>query len=678
MTIKNIPPISRHRFKLAAVLCLGAMFAVELICSVRQQSQTWDEACHIFAGLEYWRNSDFGVNPEHPPLIKLLASSPLLTLRLQNPPLPQGYFRTVGFYGGRNLLYANDADELLFRARLASSLLALLLVLLLFEAVYRVFGPGPAFLALGFAVFEPNMLAHGALVTTDTALACFLFASVYSFYRYVKQPSVRRLVECGFTVGLTLAAKHSGILIFPILGLLGLAELLSRRGIFPGPHSPPEEKVEGGIRRVLQMGASLLAMASIAVAVLWAFYSFRFQARPGDLKMTPSLAEYVPNLKSPTTRWAILTTAKWRLLPESYLYGLADVALANEGRPAFILGRLFPHGRWFYFPVVFLVKSTLGFLGLLVLALGARLLRRTGLHQEVLLFTIPAGLYFLVVLTSGLNLGVRHLLPVYPFLLSFAAVGAWSLIEERRSWAYVVGALLAFHLVSSLRSFPNYLAYSNEIWGGTAKTYRALTDSDVDWGQSLKATARYLERRRITECWLAYNGSADPDYYHIPCKLLPDLVGISSPATQIAPPVAEGTVLVSATQTSGTLSGPAEMNPYAQFLQTPPVDNIGGSILVFRGRFELPLAAAISHVNKAWELRGSNKLDQALAEARMAVALAPRHAQGHVALAYLLAEEKRTSEAHQEYQTALDLAQRIHPEYQEALISFLQQELSRF
>ena len=139
------------------------------------------------------------------------------------------YFKEEAFLGGKDFLYQNDADMILFRTRMAAATLTLLLALLVFLATKEMFGTGAAFIALALLAFEPNLLAHGALVTTDAAFSCFMFATIYAFYRYVKAPSVWRVVIVGVSAGLALAVKHTGILVFPMLLLLAICEVVRHR-----------------------------------------------------------------------------------------------------------------------------------------------------------------------------------------------------------------------------------------------------------------------------------------------------------------------------------------------------------------------------------------------------------------------------------------------------------------
>ena len=244
------------------VLTLIGVLAAQLVFSIRQQSQTWDEGAHIAAGYQYWRNRDFGANPEHSPLVKLVAAIPLLRFSLKEPLLPPANSKLTTIIRGMQFLYGNDADVILFRARLAVSVFTYLLAVLVFLCGYEMFGSGPALLALVLLVFEPNILANGALVTTDVGETCFMFASVYAFYRYVKRPSIVSLLICGCAVAFALAAKHSGILLVPILVLLVSAEL-DRAANATSSANPK--------RYPTRLDLAIVAVLAIGYVNLWAF-----------------------------------------------------------------------------------------------------------------------------------------------------------------------------------------------------------------------------------------------------------------------------------------------------------------------------------------------------------------------------------------------------------------------
>lgn len=623
---------------------------------MRRESQTWDEANHIFAGYRTWTDGDFGLNPEHPPLVKLLATIPLLRAQLKNPVLEERYFKEDAFLRGKEFLYQNDADKILARTRTAAAVLTLLTALVVFLATREMFGRGAAFVALILLTFDPNLLAHGALITNDVGFACFMLLSVYTFYRFVKSPAALRLVVAGASVGLALAVKHTGVLIVPILFLLALSEIL--RNVF----ASDREKIT---RHTLKTLGSLVLIMLIGWVVLWSFYRFRYDARPHGLQLNPPLAEYVKGLE-PHEAWPISTMARLRILPESYLYGLVDIKLTANYYTSYVLGKVYAHSVWFYFPVTFLIKSTVGVLALSLLSLAVVVSGRLSRGREILFLLVPPGVYLVVALTAGMNIGVRHVLIVYVFVYVLIGGAAWALIRRSRRWAYVVGALLLLHLGSSLMAFPNYIAYGNELWGGPSQTYRYLSDSNADWGQQLKSVKQYLDQRGVKECWFVYfaEGVAEPSYYGIPCKPLPTINTLWLNLPIEVPESIDGPVLISAANLSGFEFGPGSLDPYDQFKRLSPTAVIDRGVFVFDGKFDLPLAAAIRKAQKAQNLVQAKQLEQALHEAQAAVALAPDSIQAQLALGDVLREMGRVEEARARYDKSLELAKTIEPEFQ--------------
>ena len=650
------PPRELCRYEIAGICVLLIFISLQLFFSVRRESQTWDEANHIFAGYRTWTDGDFGLNPEHPPLVKLLATTPLLWSQLKNPPLEERFFKEDAFLRGKEFLYQNDPDKILARTRTAAAILTLLTALTLFFGTKEMFGTGAAFIALTLLAFDPNLLAHGALVTTDVGLACFMFLSVYMFYRFVKAPSALRLAVAGVATGLALAVKHTGLLVLPILFLLAACELIFSKF---GTH---REKVD---RHAIKLFGSVALIGLIGWAVLWSFYGFRYHARPNNLQMNPPLAEYVQGLK-PHEAWPVSMMARLRILPESYLYGLVDVRLTAQYYTSYLLGKVYAHGIWYYFPVAFLIKSTLAVLVLLVLTLGVIFVRRLNQWREILFLIVPVIFYFIVALTVGMNIGVRHILNVYVFLYVLIGGAASALIRRNRKWAYGIGALLVVHAASSLLAFPNYMAYSNELWGGPSQTYRYLTDSNSDWAQQLKSVKKYLDQRGVKDCWFLYfaEGVAEPTYYGIPCKPLPTVSTLWLNDQIDVPTSINGPVLISAGNLSGFEFGPGALDPYAQFKSLTPTAEIDHSVFVFDGNFELPLASALSRVQKAQNFAQNKQLEQALHEAQAAVALAPNAIQTNLALADVLVEMDQLQQARASYEKALQLAKTVEPEFQ--------------
>jgi tetratricopeptide (TPR) repeat protein len=261
---------------------------------------------------------------------------------------------------------------------------------------------------------------------------------------------------------------------------------------------------------------------------------------------------------------------------------------------------------------------------------------------------------------------MRHILPMYIFFSVLIGGAIAALIKQDRRWAYVVVALLAYQAVSTVRMYPAYMAYANELWGGPSQTYKLLNDSNVDWGQQLKDVKSYLDARNIKDCWFIYfaEGVVDTGSYGIPCKPLPTIDSLWAGEDLPAPPSIDGTVLISAGDLAGFEFGPGELNPYEQFKSLKPKDVIDYGVFVYEGHFEIPLADSISHSQRASLLLDAHRLDEALVETRQALDLAPDAVPPYVLMGDILAANGHSDEARAYYKKALTLAKTIEPDFQ--------------
>jgi 4-amino-4-deoxy-L-arabinose transferase-like glycosyltransferase len=657
--IVDAPLFTRNLWFVAVSSVLLLIFALAMYLSVRTESQTFDEPAHLYSGYTYWLRSDFGMNPEHPPLVKLIAALPaLLVDHPKYPDAPDIYFRGSSVFGGFLLLSAPGSGALLDHARAAVSIFALLLAAVLALAGAEMFGRGTALFALALLVFDPLILAHGPLVTTDTAATCLIFATVYTFYRYVKRPTLLRLAVCGAAAGLALSSKHSALFVFPILILLAAIEV-----------GMGGESIRDRARLGLRLLGSLAAIGLISFTILWSCYGFRYAARPNGKNIVPSSAEYLKQLKHPAEAAVIGFAERHHLLPESYLFGLNDiVAVCRDGRSMFLYGKPYPSGRWFYFPAALLVKGTIGFLVLLLLVPLARGLRGRQYRREVLFLAVPPVAYLAWAMTSKLDIGIRHILPVYPFLILLGAAGAVQLARRSLRWRVAVTALLVLHAASSLLATPNYLTYSNEFFGGPQNTWHYLADSNVGWDGGLRALSAEIRKRGITECWFAYSGIPSPAAFGIPCKRLPTFFGFLTQAPQPAVPERlEGPVFAS-TEDVTAYWGPKELNPYREIAALKPNRVIAGEILEYDGGVTAPSVSALSHAYAAMQELDpkAGAAADALNQAKAAVALDPNSQLNYQALAYAYAANRQIDAARQAYQTAVHLFNTVRPDFKEA------------
>ncbi len=633
----------------AAVFFLLLIMVAEVGFSTRQESPSWDEGDHIYAGYMNWKHREYSLNPEHPPLVKLVATLPLLPLDLKIAPRQGRYFKSESYYGGRELLFRNDpkygghysADTLLFRIHMTVLVFALTLALLLFLAGREMFSVTAGLIAMTLFVFDPTVLTNAPFVTTDMGAACGFFASVYTFYRFIKVMCWQRAAVCGLVVGLTLACKHSAIAVLPMLALLAAGEIVGRwrtTSAWPG-------------RDAVRIALGLCAIGAVALFVLWGAYSFRFAMHPWGVNLPP-LADQLTGV-SPLTRHLVSFCDQHHLLPESYLYGLVDVQRVGIFMPTYIFGKLYAHGQWFYFPALLSLKWSVGVLGLLVLALYAFVTGKLRRPREIFFLALPAVFYLFIAMAGPLNIGVRHVLPVFPFTFALAGAGAAALARQRIAWAAAVVALLAWHVVDSVRMFPNYMPYANILWGGPSKTHLYFSDSATEWGQELKWTRQWVDTHHVTECWFAYFPAPFllPSDYGIPCKLLPTLDTMYEQDIAV-PPVIHGPILISFADLNGFEFGSKVRNPYQSLFVRKPDDIIANGVAVFNGDFTLPEAAALQYEQHARDKLNDDPL-ASLTAAFQAVELVPEGFDANLVLGDALAALGNKVAARSAYQVAM-------------------------
>ena len=694
-------------------VCVGALLcllALQLVHVARATSSSWDEAHHLFDGYTIWKFDDYRLNPEVPPFIKMTAALPLLHMQLKVPPNLGRPNQTEAFLDGKAFVWGNGGDRVLFPARMMCAGFALALGLLIYLWAEEMFGFVAGIFALAMFCFDPNVLGNGAMVTTDVGAAFCFVAAMYSFYRYCRKPGWVRLGVAGVALGLALSAKYTGIFLVPMLVLVVLAEGWMARDW-----------------RVLwrRVGA-LVVMGLVAWVVVWSFYGFRYKAAPAGKDLNPALATYLAKMHDQRDARLLRGLARVKVLPEGYIWGLENTKETEWDDPSYFWGKVYRHGNWEYFPVALLVKSTLAFLilvglvpvawlcgggrattsanantgvsplrrksappvemtetdgdappvGMMEMYGGARWTRaeRGGgavwlrYGRELLFLLVPVGVYLAISMSSSMDIGARHLLPVWAFLYVLIGGTAMVLLDRDVRWGYVLGVLLCWQVVTSVRVSPAYMAYGNEAWGGPAKVDRYLGDANTDWGQQLKAVKAYLDERHITNCWFAYfpDGSIDPSDYGVNCKRLPttDLLYWLDVPTP-TPPVISGTVLISAGDLEGIEFGDGKLNPYDQFWRVKPTDVIQHSVYVFDGTFAVPLAAALVEAQDASKLADAGQVEAALVKAEDAARLAPWSGQVQATLGDVLLKAGKKAEALQAYETALGIETRVRPDLQE-------------
>ena len=544
--------------------------AWQMIAAIPHASAVVDEPAHLTAGYLAVAQGDLSVNREHPPLIKSLAAIPLLFVSPALPPEPEGGWPPRGsedfeFGYARAFLYrANDADRLLALSRLpvvALTLIAGSILLLWGRALFAHRGPAGAHMAtlaplvsLALFAFEPNLLAHGRLVTTDMGATLFTLAACACMERSFApgRAGLRWAAAAGAALGLGLLARFSCLLLIPLLVVA--AALDARR-----PWAARARHL------ALMLGCALL-LVNLGYGIAgYAGAGFPLAHNPvvGPLRTEP-----LASMEShPLLRWTPLP------LPRLYLEGL-DLAryknLSVEG-PGYLNGAYSSDGWWSYFLLALGMKTTLPLLALAVIGLGVllRSARDPGSRPSMVWLLAPsAGFVLLVTASTRAQIGLRYVLPVIPFLCLLGGLATAAGRPARRilraGTAALLAGLLIWHAAAALRIWPYHLAYFNEAAGGPDNGMRHLAYSNLDWGQDLVGLDRFMRERRIARMNLYYFGTADPDYYGI----------------QRAPAPEPGYYAVSATHLMGIYLPDKEY--LAPFRRMAPEAAIGHSIYVYR------------------------------------------------------------------------------------------------
>lgn len=409
----------------------------------------------------------------------------------------------------------NDVDAILRAGRWMSALLGGALVLVVFAWSHTLFGWPGAWLSAGLAAFCPHLLAHVGLANSDLAVSLAFLVALPAWWRLLHRVSVGRTLGAGAAAGALVLTKFSGGLLAPMAVLLTLVRL-TRSAPLPVAGGLSVKSRTGQL--VCLLGAQAVA-GGFAIGLLWAAFDFRYSASAPEAEPVAWNWERITHSAhgGKTLAGNFATFAReHQLLPEAWLYGLAYVQRAAEKRLNFLAGHFSPDGHWEFFPVAFASKTTLG--ALLLFALAALLpwrspRRRIGRWAyRVAPLLVFITVYAAVAISSNINIGHRHILPLYPALYILAGAAACALAASpSRLWAAIVCLALAWHIGASFWIRPHYLAYFNETIGGPREGHRYLVDSSLDWGQTLPGLKRWLAQHANDErVFLAYFGTDRP------------------------------------------------------------------------------------------------------------------------------------------------------------------------
>lgn len=463
------------------------LFALVLLATARSavgtrlDSLTVDEPWHIVAGVEYLRTNDFRLNPEHPPLVKLVAGAAMpsaFKLRPKGALSDKGAERN---FVEETFFFDNDFHDAQARARTALWILNGALLLVVGVLVATSLGTLWAVGTLLFLGLEPTVGAHAPVVMTDLPVALALAIAALVAARVVVTWQWRWIVALGLSMGVALAAKHSAL-----PGLAGIGAFCAGAAVWQW------HRQRRYLNTLIGQAGQLVVVVVIAVGTLWAFYGFHFHAGPGGTDdFNRAMAAKLGDLHVVRWRDLLTTLDRWHLLPRSYLWGLADTVRAGvEGRGAneHLLWGSMVYGAppWYTWPSFIVAKVPLALLALA--AIGCASLSRavtTPLQRWSAAAVIALAATHLFALSGplGTYAGVRHALPVVVVLgiLAGAAVQlAWR--EGRGALGVIVVAGFVAAAVMTAQ-VPRLWEYHNELVGGTDHAWQYFANEGLDLGQ---------------------------------------------------------------------------------------------------------------------------------------------------------------------------------------------------
>ena len=503
-----------------------------------EKSPTFDEPTHLTAGYSYWLKNDYRLDPENGNWPARWAALPLLWSR---PVFPENTAWDRGDVGrvSENFLYrsSNDSDRVMLQGRSMMAIVGAGLCLLIFFCSARLFGPVGGLISEFLAVFDPNLLAHSALITADITAAFFFTAAAWSYYRLLDSVNTRWFFITALSWSGLFLAKMSAPAFLFVAVILATVRLCVREPLVVYIWGV-ERRIKELWRKLILVNSLTGALLAVVVLAIWASFAFRFSPFPQNVAAREVWnVRWEACLSDHTAVENVVAFARnHKLLPEAYLYGFAFTSKSAMFRPAFLDGEWSATGFPWFFPRAFLYKTPIPIVMLLIAAGVAAYFRwrnacrdrcsRIIVHDLARLSPLWALVlvYALFSLTSHLNIGHRHLLPIYPAI--FVACGACAyFLNARLIMTIFAGSMLCWQITESALLRPDYLTYFNRIAGGPKNGYKHLVDSSLDWGQDLPALKDWLSQHSDQfgpgQLYLAYFGTARPQWYGIEARLLP-------------------------------------------------------------------------------------------------------------------------------------------------------------
>lgn len=446
-------------FVLLAVILLQGLLGAQIF------SAAMDEQVHLPVGYVHLKTKEIKFGTSSTPLVGMIAAIPSLFLNI-NFDVNEPYLIENNFWSfGPKFLFSNNADQLLFWGRLSITLLSVLLGFYVFKWAAEMFSPRAGLFSLLLYTFMPTIIAHSQFVSPDIGLSVFFFISFYYLWKFLKERKLKYGIFSGIFLGLALGAKFSAVLIIPLFTILVLLFLLKDNSI------SYKNKREHFLRIILTIFA-------IGFLVLWGIYFF-----------SKDLSFYIKGM--------------------SLVYG-EDT---NTNYHNYLNGNFKQGGWWYYFLEAFLIKTPIPALVFMLYGILLFNKYKNSIIDKLFLLLPPIS-FFIITSLWAHNIGVRYLIPIYPFLFVYSG-GIIGFINKKSILALFI-LLSSWYISSTITVYPNYISYFNEFIGGPKNGYKYLNDSNIEWGHDLKRLKKFVDKNPDTMIVYPWRqGNAALEYYGI-------------------------------------------------------------------------------------------------------------------------------------------------------------------
>jgi 4-amino-4-deoxy-L-arabinose transferase-like glycosyltransferase len=530
--------IAKKNSLIAGILLV--IMATLSLTSAANESPIMDELPHVSSGYSYVKYQDYRLNPEHPPLIKMLSGLPLLLTQPEFPLESSAWTTEINsqWIIGDHFFYkvGNNPDEIIQLARLPMIIVLMVLGVYIFIWTKKEYGPRAALIALTLFAFSPNFIAHGRYVTTDIAATLGIVMGLFHFSAFLKKPTMKNAIISGAALGVAMLLKFSVFILYPfIAGALIILVVCNKKSLFHFIFTSQKFW-----KRVGNAALALVTITGISLFVVWALYIVASIGTPQAVGEKTIIEVMKTQIMGEGLVTQIVMAAQGMLLwmneipifrPLAHFFlGIFMVIFrVSGGNNSFLIGEVTRQSWWYFYPIAFLIKTPIPTLFLFGSSIGLaafklpHFLKKRSLHDFIMrhsgmiLLGAFAVFFFLISVFGNLNIGIRHIFPVYPAVYMFIGVMMAHALthatqKNKARLQKILIVVFIYLVIEAVRIYPYYLAYFNNFIGSPNNAYKYLIDSNLDWGQDLKRLDVYMEKHNIEKIHINYFGGGSVEH----------------------------------------------------------------------------------------------------------------------------------------------------------------------